>query len=259
MRCGRPKELEACCSSLDPLRWPGRAHRAARRPGGRRPSASRLLLDPTSELRVSFRPASEPVDLARCLQILCTRLEQSGRLAVEHERVSIVGDRGCAERRDIERVADVGQADQLHRPPERRACQNRQQHGDQAQNPPPGLRDRSDNQERCRKATAQDGNPRHLRDSRRPVIPKEVSSVFCPVHTVNDVCRRRDAGGAAIWLPGPLSFYGDFSTAGPVGGCRGSTCEGTGADTGGTLRRIIRLSDGLLSASVSGRPRSDSS
>ena len=130
---GRTKGLEAFRSSLDQTRRPGRAHRAARCPGGRWPA-------PRGSPRPTGGAAGQPSTsertarpCPRCLADTPHRLEQRGRLAVEHEGVSVVGDRERPERRDVERVADVGQAHQLRRPPQRRACHDRQQHQDHAQ------------------------------------------------------------------------------------------------------------------------------
>ena len=55
-------------------------------------------------------------------------LSCTGRLVIEDEGVAVVGDSDGLESGDIERIADVGQAEQLRPPPDHRARDRRQDH-----------------------------------------------------------------------------------------------------------------------------------
>ena len=144
----------------------GRARRVARHPCGRS-SARRDSPRPTDEPsgRPSTSGASRSTRLLDDLLIEApTRLEPARRLAVEDEGVAIVGDREPPESRDVERVADVGQAHQLRRPPDRGGRDHRQQHRDRAPDPTSAPADPSKRREHPaerRKISAQGRGRRH--------------------------------------------------------------------------------------------------
>ena len=105
-----------------------------------RAMASRFAWAHWRALGAGRRPAQiKLVRRARWFAGRCGRFQNGRGPLVDHEGIAVVRDRRCLERLDVEGITDIGQADELERPPDRSDGGHQERDRNRGQDPPPAL------------------------------------------------------------------------------------------------------------------------